>query len=175
MIFSDAAQERAIADFSGLPEMASFTMGRRIHHGISHTHRCTLEILCESDYRSPNHVVVRGEPREKPAWRGVPMETIWDVLGHARTQEQSWSGPLVTIVNGHEFTRPIWLGCAGDWPRVKDELEDAEAWSTVRLGPYVVAVGPGAGPGMALVAHALVRPAGGVAPDGAGGDGGDGG
>ena len=67
----------------------------------------------------------------------------------------SWYGPLITVVDGPEFVRPVWLGCPGDWPAFKDGQPNPDEWSTLRLGPHLVAVGPAVGPGMPLVSAAL--------------------
>ena len=83
-----------------------------------------------------------------------------------------WEGTLPTIVGGHEFLRPVWLGCPGDWPARKEalahpwgwspywpgrteHLADASAWSTLRLGPHLLAVGPATGSAMPAVRRAL--------------------
>lgn len=61
-----------------------------------------------------------------------------------RTETGSYAhvGRLRSTVDGRVEEADVWLGCPGDWPRKKASLENGEAWSTVRLGLLLLAVGP---------------------------------
>jgi hypothetical protein len=59
---------------------------------------------------------------------------------------------------GLPWERVVWFGSPGDWPAVKAELANPEAWSTVRLGIFLLAVGPAQGELYQAIDRTLAAP-----------------
>ncbi len=52
---------------------------------------------------------------------------------------------------GHGHEHEAILCCPGDWHAIKAGLADGEGWSTLRLGPFLVALSPLRRPGVGVV------------------------
>lgn len=66
-------------------------------------------------------------------------------IGFGFGPERYAVGVAEHIFNGRSIKRAVVACCPGDWPELKSRLPDPDAWSTVRLGLALVAIGPPTG------------------------------